>query len=66
VKQRGDEKMGKQKKQNVNKQEKVKNEELSKKIEEGAYELYCNRGCQDGNDWSDWFEAEKTVLAQNK
>ena len=26
-----------------------------------AYELYLKRGGTDGNDWSDWFEAENQL-----
>ena len=29
------------------------------KIRKKAYELYEQRGCQDGHDQEDWFEAEK-------
>lgn len=31
------------------------------RVEEKAYELYEKRGRQDGQDWNDWFEAEKIV-----
>ena len=31
------------------------------KVEKKAYELYKKRGCQDGRDWQDWFQAEKLV-----
>ena len=30
-------------------------------VEEKAYELYEQRGRQDGQDWEDWFQAEKIV-----
>jgi hypothetical protein len=26
-----------------------------------AYELYCERGCQDGHDLDDWLQAERDV-----
>jgi hypothetical protein len=27
-----------------------------------AYELYCERGCQDGDDMGDWLRAEREYL----
>ncbi len=36
-------------------------EELHEKIQKKAYELYEKRGATHGNDWADWFEAEKIV-----
>ena len=30
-------------------------------VERKAYDLYEKRGCQNGHDWDDWFEAEKIV-----
>lgn len=30
-------------------------------VEQKAYELYEKRGCGDGNDWEDWFQAEKLI-----
>ena len=27
-----------------------------------AFELYCSRGCQDGNDVEDWLQAERELL----
>lgn len=35
--------------------------ELHEKIQKRAYELYEKRGATPGNDWADWFEAEKSV-----
>ena len=35
--------------------------ELQKKIQQKAYELYQKKGCADGNDLADWFEAERLV-----
>jgi hypothetical protein len=26
-----------------------------------AYELYCERGCEDGHDMDDWLQAERDV-----
>ncbi|MCR4336727.1 MAG: DUF2934 domain-containing protein [Candidatus Omnitrophica bacterium] len=37
---------------------------FAQRVEKKAYELYQKRGCQDGNDWNDWFEAEKEVEAE--
>ena len=30
-------------------------------IAQRAYELYCARGCQDGHDLDDWFQAEREL-----
>jgi hypothetical protein len=37
-------------------------ETVRKMIEEKAYELYEKRGGEHGNDFEDWFEAEKIVM----
>jgi len=29
-----------------------------------AYSMYEQRGCQDGHDVEDWFQAEKTILEE--
>ena len=39
----------------------VSKEKLLKEIEKKAYELYCKRNGQHGNDLNDWLEAEKVV-----
>ena len=39
---------------------------LQKLIEQKAYELYAQRGLTHGNDWSDWFEAEKIIRSKIK
>jgi hypothetical protein len=32
-----------------------------------AFELYCNRGCQDGHDVEDWLQAERELqLSEEK
>ena len=31
------------------------------RVEKKAYELFEKRGCQNGHDWEDWFEAQKIV-----
>jgi hypothetical protein len=31
-------------------------------IERLAYALYLARGCQDGQDWADWFAAEQDLM----
>ncbi len=40
-------------------------QDLQKRIEEKAYEIFERRGYSHGNDWSDWFEAERIVKSQN-
>lgn len=37
---------------------------FAQRVEEKAYELYETRGRQDGNDWKDWFDAQKIVEAE--
>jgi hypothetical protein len=32
-------------------------------IAKRAFELYCERGCQDGNDVQDWLQAERELGA---
>ena len=39
-------------------------EQLQEAIRLKAYELYLQRGCQDGNDVEDWKTAEDMVLSQ--
>ena len=34
-------------------------------IRDRAYELYVNRGMEDGHDLEDWFRAEEDVLSKN-
>ncbi|OGX08896.1 MAG: hypothetical protein A2Z88_10110 [Omnitrophica WOR_2 bacterium GWA2_47_8] len=41
-----------------------KGEEYYQKVALKAYELYQQRGCCDGSDWQDWFEAEKIVASE--
>ena len=44
-------------------------EEFVNRIEKKAYELYEQRGCENGRDWEDWFEAQRIVedeLCSNK
>ncbi len=38
--------------------------EIRQKVEKKAYELYEQRGCNHGNDITDWLEAERIVLAE--
>ncbi|MEW6008751.1 MAG: DUF2934 domain-containing protein [Candidatus Omnitrophota bacterium] len=38
-----------------------RNNDLQAKIAKRAYELYEKRGYSHGNDWSDWFEAERQI-----
>jgi len=35
--------------------------DMNKKIADKAYELFVKRGCTPGNEWGDWFEAERIV-----
>ncbi len=40
--------------------------QLHERIKKKAYELYVKRGYIHGDDWADWFEAEKIVKAELK
>lgn len=37
---------------------------FAQQVEQKAYELYLKRGCENGHDCDDWFEAEKLVEAE--
>ena len=37
-------------------------EQIQDAIRLKAYELYMQRGCQNGNDFQDWLAAEQSVL----
>ena len=39
-------------------------ESITDKIRRRAQELYEKRGCAPGNDWADWFEAERQVKSE--
>jgi hypothetical protein len=39
-------------------------ESITEKIRRRAQELYEKRGRVPGNDWADWFEAERQVKAE--
>ena len=41
-------------------------EDIFKQIQVRAYELYEKKGCQFGNEWQDWLEAEKQVKKELK
>jgi len=41
-------------------------EDFYKRVEKKAYELFESRGCQPGNDWENWFEAERIVRSESK
>ena len=45
-------------------QQKVGTEELQDRIRERAFELYEQRGCQDGHDLDDWLQAEAETTRQ--
>lgn len=36
-------------------------ERIAQMIQEKAYELYCQRGCQPGHEMSDWIKAEEAI-----
>lgn len=42
---------------------KASTEEFQKRVAQKAYDLWQKRGCVHGEDWNDWFTAEKTVKA---
>lgn len=42
-----------------------KSENLYAQIQQKAYEIYLNRGGQDGRDMDDWLEAERSILGRN-
>lgn len=44
--------------------QKVGAEELQDRIRERAFELYEQRGCQDGRDLDDWLQAEAETTRQ--
>jgi hypothetical protein len=39
----------------------MNNQPSKEHIERRAYELYLARGCEDGQDWADWFAAEQQL-----
>jgi len=39
-------------------------ESITDKIRRRAQELYQLRGCVPGNDWADWFEAERQIKSE--
>ncbi|MEI7652618.1 MAG: DUF2934 domain-containing protein [Candidatus Omnitrophota bacterium] len=42
----------------------IGHEELSRRIQDKAYELYRNRGLNHGDDQADWFTAEQLVRSE--
>ena len=42
----------------------IKADIFEQRVEKKAYEIYQNRGCQDGHDYEDWLKAEKIVEAE--
>ena len=44
----------------------ISKEKLLKEIEKKAYEIFLKRNGKDGNDLTDWLEAEKIVKKQYK
>ena len=63
-------KLVKSKKHSEATQAKLKNEQLAdasifaQRVEKKAYELYEQRGRQNGHEQEDWFEAEKIIEAE--
>jgi len=45
-------------------QQKVGAEELQDRIRERAFELYEQRGCQDGHELDDWLQAEAETIRE--
>ena len=43
----------------------IVSQDLQKRIQEKAYEIFERRGYSHGNDWADWFEAERIVRSQD-
>jgi len=41
-------------------------ESITDKIRKRAQELYNKRGGAPGNDWADWFEAERQIKSELK
>lgn len=41
-------------------------DQIQEAIQQKAYELYVQRGYQNGNDAEDWLTAERMVLQDNK
>ena len=44
----------------------VSGQKLKEMIEKKAYEFCQQRGCVPGNEWQDWFNAEKQVKEELK
>ena len=42
----------------------VSRDEISRRIQDKAFELYLRRGCTHGDDQNDWYEAERIVSAE--
>ncbi len=42
----------------------ISQEELGRRIQDKAYELYVKRGCTPGDPQNDWYEAERLVKAE--
>ena len=38
----------------------------SEGVSKRAYEIYCERGCEDGHDLDDWLRAEREVKGQTE
>jgi hypothetical protein len=42
----------------------IQDHDLHERIAHLAYELYQERGCEDGHECEDWLEAERRVLTE--
>lgn len=42
----------------------VSEDELFRRIQDKAYEVYVSRGCNHGRDLENWYEAERLVRAE--
>ncbi len=45
---------------------KLSSDQIQELIAKKAYEIYEKRGGRHGDDWSDWYEAEKAVMRGQK
>lgn len=54
------------KKETTKKSSSTSPENCSMSIEQTAYELWQQRGCPHGSDWTDWFEAEKNMKTSKR
>lgn len=41
-------------------------QQIQEQIRQRAYELYEARGCEEGHEWDDWFQAEAEITHKAK